>query len=239
MCESDPIPEASSSSSWAELLADLVRGFILLRDLFGYVLPGALFLMIGAQSGHLSAFGDLSKFPIAESHTWLLALVLLLISYLLGHFILATFYFIPDVSHLIDRAVRKGTGLIQRVAHKMLTRDNRGKTQHQEPLAVEEKPNDVETSKFLRFRTEFPDIFIEYDRQSILALLRRGLAASLFLGLLVFYRLYTHPLRVMVVAGAIMLINSLSGYFHIEELKMRTLKAAEEAAEAQTSSKSH
>jgi|HubBroStandDraft_6_1064221.scaffolds.fasta_scaffold24659_3 hypothetical protein len=212
------MPEASSSSSWAELLADLVRGFILLRDLFGYVLPGALFLMIGAQSGHLSAFGDLSKFPVAESHTWLLALVLLLISYLLGHFILATFYFIPDVSRLIERAVRK-----------MLTRDNKAKNKHQEPKP-EEKPNDGETSKFLRFRTEFPDIFIEYDRQSILALLRQGLAASLLLGLLVFYRLYTHPLRVMVVAAGIMLINSLSGYFHIEELRMRTLKAAEEAA---------
>ena len=205
MEQGDSMPE---ESSWTRLLADLVRGFILLRDLFGYVLPGAFFLLIGAQSGHLSSFADLSKIPGAESHPWMAVFLLLLLSYVLGHFLVVTFYFIPDVIDLIKMVVRKWRR----------KEADANKAKHK--------------SDYLRYHEEYPDIFIEYDRQSIIALLRQGLAASLLLGLLVFYRLYSHPLRVMAAAGVIMLINTYFGGRHIKELKKLTLKAAEDAAKA-------
>src|SRR6266705_303138 len=97
----------SEESSWTKLLADLVRGFVLLRDVFGYVLPGGFFLMIGAQSGHLSSLVDLSKVPGGESHPWLFFVLLLVISYLLGHFLVATFYCPADIVSLTGRVVVK------------------------------------------------------------------------------------------------------------------------------------
>jgi len=196
----------SEESSWTKLLADLVRGFVLLRDVFGYVLPGGFFLLIGAQSGHLSSLVDLSRVPGGESHPWLFFILLLVISYLLGHFLVATFYFTTDIISLVKRVVLK---LKQR-----------------QPEVNQQKSK----SDFLRYHKEFPGIFIEYDRQSIIAVLRQGLASSLVLGILVFYYWYMHPLRVIAAGGAIMLVNTLSGYFHVKDLKTLTLKAAEDAA---------
>jgi hypothetical protein len=88
----------------------------------------------------------------------------------------------------------------------------------------------VYKSDFLRYHREFPDVFIEYDRQSIVALLRKGMAAGLVLGLLVFHYWYMHPLRLMTGAAVIMLTNALSGHLHVKDLKKLSLKAAEDAA---------
>ena len=214
------MPE-ESSSSWSDLLRDLVRSFVLLRDLFGYVLPGALFLLIGAQSHHLSSFGDLTEIPGAESHPWLLVLLLLLISYFVGHFLIVAFYFPFDVITLLK--IPLGKWRLSRL-------NDEQKKKRQKENEDAQKKIEKDASDFLRYNKQFPDIFIEYDRQSILALLRKGLAASVVLGLLVFHYLYMHPLRVMAAAGALMLFNTLSGHFHVKGLKELTRKAAEAAA---------
>jgi hypothetical protein len=222
MCESEPMPE-ESSSSWSELLSELVRGFVLLRDLFGYVLPGAFFLLIGAQSTHLSSFEGDFKLPGADSHPWLFLLLLLAISYILGQFIVATSYLHRDAWGLLKLVVHAWTKTLPSTASE-------GQKEKHAARKTKQTQDDQDESDFLRFHREFPDIYIEYDRQSIIALLRRGLATGLVLGILVFYYLYTHPLRIMTAAGAIMLFNTLSVHFYIPHLRKNTLKAAREAA---------
>lgn len=207
----EPLPtseESSPSSSWSDLLVQLIRGFVLLRDIFGYLLPGAVFLLTGSLLGQLSMFGRLSDFPGAGSHAWLLAIVLLVVSYVAGQFVVATSYLIGDVSRVLTGAWRTLTGRKRR-------------------------PNEEEVqdkADFLRLHKEFPEIYVEYDRQSIIALLRRGLAASVLFGILVFDYLHTHPVRVIAAAGGIMLFNVLSGRFYIKGLERDTLKAARDAA---------
>lgn len=159
--------------------------------------------MIGAQSGHLSSLVDVSRIPGGELHPWLVVFLLLVISYLVGHFLVITYYFAADVIGPIKRVLKKGQAEVNQ--------------QKQE-------------SDFLRYHKEFPDIFIEYDRQSVMGLMRSGLAAALVLGLLVFYYWYMHPLRVMAAAAAIMLGNSFTGFLHLKNLKGLTLKAAEDTA---------
>lgn len=210
------------SASWGDLLRDLVRGFILLRDLFGYILPGAFFLLIGSQLGTLSSFWNLSVIPGVESHPWLVVFLLLLISYLVGIFLIAASYFPFDVVTLIEIAREKWK-------FSRLNEEERKKRKKED----EEKLQKIakKEARLFRYRKQFPDIFIEQDRQSILALLRRGLAASVILGLLVFRYSPRHPLRVLAAAAALMLFNAVSGYFYIKRLKDMTGRVAEAAAD--------
>lgn len=221
MPETQPMPE-QPSPSWGDLLRDLVRSFILLRDLFGYVLPGAFFLLIGAQIGTLSSFGNLNVIPGIESHPWLVVSLLLLISYVVGIFLVAASYLPFDVVTLIKMACEKWK--LSRLSEE---EKKKRKKEDEEKLQKIAK----EKASLFRYRKQFPDIFIEQDRQSILALLRRGLAASVILGLLVFRYFPTHPLRVLAAAAALMLFNAVSGYFHIKRLKDMTGRVAEAAAD--------
>jgi len=207
MSEDASTPEEASSSSWSDLLAQLVRSFVLMRDVFGYVLPGALFLLIGALLGHPPMFEHPADFPGAESHPWLLMLVLVVVSYFAGQFIITISYLIEDVPRILTKAWYKLTG-------------KTGKMDTQRAQ---------DNADFLRLHREFPDIYIEHDRQSIIALLRRGLAASVVLGILVFRYLYMHPVKIIAAAGGIMLFNAVSGYFYMKDLKRDTLQAARDA----------
>jgi hypothetical protein len=222
--ETKAAPE-ESSASWSALLADLVRSFILLRDFFGYVLPGAFFLLIGAYFYPAVAVDALSKHPGIKDHLWLFILLLVGISYLLGHFIIATSYLSQDLLALTKVLIRKLKGNEPEPTTDAQKQEKKEKTEKAEK-------HKQEWVDFLRYHKQFPEIFVEFDRQSILALLRRGLAASLFLGILVFRYLSTHPLRIMVAAGVIMVLNIFANRFHIQELWDTTLKAAKEAATA-------
>lgn len=210
--ESAPKTERSqSSSSWSDLLLQLIRSFVLLRDIFGYLLPGAAFLLIGSVLGQLSMFGRLSWLGNEESHPWLFALVLAVISYVVGQFVVTTSYLPGDIPRTVAEVWYKLSG--------------------KRPETNEEEAQDE--ADFLRLQAEFPEIYVEYDTQSIIALLRRGLAASVVLATLVFYYLHAHPVPVIAGAGAIMLFNALSGHFYLRTvLKPKTLRAARGASAA-------
>lgn len=222
MPENAPAPEASSSSSWSDLLAELVRSFVLMRDVFGYLLPGAFFLLIGMQSGHLEEFVGKAKLPSPDSHPWLFSISFVVVSYILGHFLVATSYVHLNVASIVRE--------LQRRPRERRIADNK-KQENDEREAAKDKSADQQAADLLRYHQDFPKIFIEHDRQSIMALLRQGLTAALLLGVLVFYCLYDRQFWVMVVAGIVMLISCVSGYYHVGRLRQRTLLAAR-AAEA-------
>jgi hypothetical protein len=223
MLENASTPEKSPSSSWSDLFAELIRSFVLLRDVFGYILPGVLFLLIGAQSGHLPDFSGKVKLPDAYSHPWLFAISFLVISYILGHFIVATSYLYSNVKSLIDEKKRRTT---ERPFEKTAGEERK---QHQEKIEKSNK-DDQDAADFLRYHKDFPEIYIEHGRQSIMALLRRGLAAAFFLGLLVFCNFNAALPWVMILAGVSMLVSCFSGYYHVGRLKKHTLQSAKDAA---------
>ena len=185
----------AEKGSWSDLLADFIRGFIFLRDVFGYILPGLVFLLIGVCSGHVPGFEGFQKICDAGLPIWMAVLLVLIFCYVTGHFLIATVYCIPDAIRLFKKQTSP----------------------------------DPEASDLLRYRSKYPDIFIELDRRSILALLRNGLAGSVILGLAVFYWLYPYPRFLMAAAGAIMLFNASGADRHIRQMRKITLRAAQEA----------
>ncbi len=192
----------AEKTSWTDLLAGLIRGFVLLRDIFGYILPGFVFLLIGIHSGHVPGFDEFCKICGVELPWWMTGLLLLIISYVVGHFVVATVFFLPDIVRLIGGRI--------------------GEKKNKEELDLQTQ----EASDLLRYRNRYPDIFIELDRRSILALLRTGLAGSALLGLVTFYWLYPYRRSLEVAAGAIMLFSANGAYRHVKKMIKLTLKAA-------------
>lgn len=197
----------AEKSSWTDLLADLIRGFILLRDVFGYMLPGAVFLFIGVYSGHLRGAQEICKGIGLGSSPWMIGLLLAIACYVCGQFLAAAVYFLPDL-----------VGVFKSRGADPTTKGAGSK----------------EASELLYYRTRFPDVFIELDRRSIIALLRTGLAGALIVGLAVFYWLYAYPKVLLAVGGVVMVFNSYTAGRHIGDMRATTLLAARGAEKSPT-----
>ena len=69
-----------------QLLSNLVSGFLLLRDVFGYVIPGAVLLVIVAHT-HQG-----TQHPTVPDTPWFFFLLLLLAAYVIGQILVAIGY---------------------------------------------------------------------------------------------------------------------------------------------------
>jgi hypothetical protein len=72
-------------------LGNLVNSFLLLRDFFGYVIPGAVLLAIMAGFG----YADPSRLPSIES-IWVSMIAVITASYIVGHVLAAIGYSLYD-----------------------------------------------------------------------------------------------------------------------------------------------
>jgi hypothetical protein len=82
------------SSSWPGFLSELTKGFLILRDVFGYALPGAVFLGVGVICRRFSLH-DLKYYVFEPYHppAWLAAIAGLGACYAVGHVMAAIVYF--------------------------------------------------------------------------------------------------------------------------------------------------
>ncbi|MGB0064167.1 MAG: hypothetical protein WBP85_06955, partial [Terracidiphilus sp.] len=66
----------SNANSWPGFLSELTKSFLILRDIFGYALPGAVFFAIGLLSGNikLQQLQSLLQ-PYQNQIPWWLALI--------------------------------------------------------------------------------------------------------------------------------------------------------------------
>jgi hypothetical protein len=138
---------------WAQILQQIINGFILLRDLFGYVLPGSTFFFLGIHSGFIKIDRVLFE---QEIPAWGVVVFVIAFSYIVGHFLVAA-------GHAFQNITRDVLSLRRR---KDAPRSN--------PLR-----NEVE---ILYYRRLYPELFKEVDRRSTLATFRTGLGASFLLG---------------------------------------------------------
>src|SRR4029077_7067216 len=88
-----PSQRMADESGWSSVFKDLVQNFVLLRDVFGYVLPGATFLLLASfqRADVLKTGLDLYPPP-----NWVTAVFFLLASYVLGNVFAAVYYLPTD-----------------------------------------------------------------------------------------------------------------------------------------------
>ena len=84
-------------SGWSGLLIDLVRNFLLLRDIFGYLLPGIVFLLLGMLSGRFLVPDWLS---ILDLSFWERVIVFLIMALVAGHVLVAISYLPANLRQL-------------------------------------------------------------------------------------------------------------------------------------------
>jgi hypothetical protein len=90
----------SDASSWPGFLSELSKGFLILRDVFGYSLPGAVFLGVGLLCRRFSLH-DLQYYIFNPYHppAWLAAILGLGACYAIGHVMAALAYLPYDFKH--------------------------------------------------------------------------------------------------------------------------------------------
>jgi hypothetical protein len=134
------------------LLGSLISGFLLLRDFFGYVIPGSVLVAIVARC--LGGI-DISHLPLAADSIWVTAVLVITASYVIGHILAAVGYSLYDG---LDRVWKK----------------LKGPTQPTAPAPTK--------ANVLYYRYLYPSMFIEADRCETLTILRVGLAVALLAG---------------------------------------------------------
>jgi len=141
----------AGSGMW-NLLESLIKGFLLLRDFFGYVIPGSVLVAIVAVCvGGI----DFSHLPLVADSIWVTAVLVITASYVIGHILAAVGY---SFYAGLDLAWEK----------------LKGPTKPTAPTPSE--------GNVLYYRYLYPSMFIEADRRETLTILRVGLAVALLAG---------------------------------------------------------
>jgi hypothetical protein len=166
-----PSPQARGGAGWAALLRELLRSFLLIRDLVGYVLPGGLAVFVLVH-----AYGPRLIRPLRSDMTpWLLVPVLLGIAYLAGQICVAL-----------------GFGLQQRFAG-LLDLVSASMRERVPALWPEDDGAGKRRAIALSFhRGREGERFADAEHRATVAMLRTGIGGALALGALAYaWRAYT------------------------------------------------
>jgi hypothetical protein len=201
--------DGGSADSWPGFLSELTKNFLILRDIFGYALPGAVFLSIGLMCKRFS-LSDVQYFlrPYQDRMPAWLALILAVgACYTVGHLMAQIAYFLKNGWGLPWG--RKTYGLMK--------------------PGIPDPRNDG--PDLFNLREDHPVLLTEYDRQTVMTQLRGSTGAAMLMGFLLFYVFPTPSVGVMAgVGGAFLLLVFLfSALPHMEELTDRTSKAGKAA----------
>jgi hypothetical protein len=134
------------------LLGSLISSFLLWRDFFGYVIPGAVLCAFVAYS---FGVGDMAQLPWPAESIWIRAVAAITASYVAGHVLAAVGYSLYDG---FDEAW------------------------HKIKPSRQTKPVTNTQTNTIYYRYLYPAMFIEADRRETLTILRVGLAVALMIG---------------------------------------------------------
>ncbi|MGH9561402.1 MAG: hypothetical protein ACRD3S_08100 [Terracidiphilus sp.] len=202
----------ANADSWPGFLSELTKSFLILRDIFGYAIPGAVFLSIGVLCRRFS-LSDVQYFlrPYQDKiPAWLIAILAVGACYTIGHMMAQIAYFPLNTWGLPWRRKKAG----------------------EEAAEYQNAQKDV--PDLFNLREDHPVLLTEYDRQGVMTQLRGATGAAMLVGFFIFYVFPTPSIGVMAgIAGAFLLFVFLfSALPHMEELAKRTAKAGKTAIAA-------
>jgi hypothetical protein len=206
MAENDD--NGKGGGSWPTFLSELTKNFLILRDIFGYALPGAIFLTVGVVWKSSFLDGTRDRLKDLDSPAWLLIVVGLGVCYTIGHVMAGIAYFPFNT-----------WGLPYRDPFNPLKR------------SLQKKDAEAAKTPFadlIALRETHPQLLIELERQSIMAQLRGSTGVGMLLGWAFFCLGSSVGSGWTVVTGGAFLLLTFwfSGFAHLAELREDTIAAA-------------
>jgi hypothetical protein len=192
------------ADSWPGFLSELNKNFLILRDVFGYALPGGVFLSIGVLCRRFSLRDVKYLLDPYQLPAWLALLIGLGACYAVGHVM-------AGIAYLICNNWGNPRKKIEISAI---------------PAVEKSGPTQVPAS-LIDIRGRHPELLTELDRQSTMTQLRGSTGVAMLLGSLLFYRFSTPSLGWMLgLAGLFLLIVFLfSAIPNVIDLTTRTVQA--------------
>jgi hypothetical protein len=231
--------ESGGSDSWPGFLSELTKSFLILRDIFGYALPGAVFLSIGVLLKRFSLHDVQYFLEPYNLPVWLAVVLGIGACYVVGHLMAQIAYFLFNTwKWPFSRKLLFWRRKPASVGHQVAATDGtRTETDSAGPGKCAPTQVSVE---LISLRGTHPELLIELERQSTMTQLRGATGAAMLVGSLVFYFCRTTPPVgwMMGVAGAFLLsVFMFSAMRHLAELTDNTTTAGTQANAADKAAK--
>jgi hypothetical protein len=224
----DDTTKSASASTWPALVDQINQTFNLVRDVFGYALPGGVFLAVGLISKRFTLNQVQSLLSTYHLPAWAAFVAVVAACYPIGTVMAAAAYMPFMLSKtavwLLDTFSRppQPTAVRRALTTWLATH-----------------PTEV-TPQILQIRMRRPKLLDTLDRRETLALLAGSLTTALLGGWYVFCCAQWSFAKIIFWAGAITLIQFLTGIGHLRRVAKATYEAnVALAAEAQASSKNN
>jgi hypothetical protein len=206
-------------NTWPGLLAQLNKTFLLIRDVFGYALPGGVFIAIGLISKRFSLFDLQNLLRPYKPPPWAFFILLVAACYVVGGLMASTAY-IPIHIFKLGQWYRRRKYLLYPLAAKDRPAhfDNWLKDNAAKVDLLKDNPTEV-TGDLLEIRSRHAEFFVELERRETLMLLGGSTAVALLGGCLVFYWTKRPPSTLFAIGGVIVLIEFCTGISHLRRVR--------------------
>jgi hypothetical protein len=193
-----------SAQGWSGLLSELQKSFNLLRDVFGYAMPGGVFLSIGLLSGRISLRQFKQLLDPYQLPDWGVVAVLTLVCYVVGQVLAAVAY-----------------------TPASLRKYYRVKRNPEDPW-VKDHPTEV-SGHLLEVKRLYPGFVASLERRETLAIFIGSTMVALLAGWLVFCHSWLNLCCTLVIAGIILFIDFWTAMPHLERVQNAVSEAYIEA----------
>jgi len=221
-----------SVGSWPGFIAQVNNTFNLLRDVFGYAMPGGVFIATGLLSKRFSLY-DIAHF-LSPYHppTWAFVILVVGACYIIGDILAATAYLPISVAKWtiweggrLRRGVLKpwARGWKDRWIKKDLKWVDRKLVCWLKPW-LEENPTEV-SAALLKARSRHEKLLATLDRRETLSILAGSTSVALLGGWFVFFYRRWGPSTILFGAGALVLLQFFTGMSHLRRVAAAILKA--------------
>jgi hypothetical protein len=209
----DSAKSGNSVQSWPGFFAELVKSFLLLRDVFGYALPGGVFLSIGLIYGRISLRQLDALLNPYKPPAWVGLILVLAACYVSGQIMAAIAYIFFDLWKLL---VAKGW--------------------KKEPANwLTDHPTEV-TGDLLELQKRYPEFFVDLSRRETITLFEGATLVALLAGTIVFRYTNFHASTIFFVGGLLLLVEFSTAIPHLRRVRTAVrdaAKLAEQNAAAQ------
>jgi hypothetical protein len=180
-----------SGSTWADVVKSLMDTFQLLRDIFGYALPGLVFAGIGVASGRIELQRVHDLFKPYDPPMWVLAGLGIAACYVTGHLLACIAYFHIDMWKLHKR---------------------------NDAEYLRNHPTEV-NAEDLYWRHFYPELFHDMDRRETMALLMYSTTAAMVIGWIVFCWLTPTLCQTIIGISVVVFIDGLTTMSHLRRTR--------------------